>query len=56
MGERKYYITIENETVAENVTLDDGLLFIKALAKKYCNEHETVYAICEMPVEELMEE
>ncbi|MBQ0142843.1 MAG: hypothetical protein KBT06_08615 [Prevotellaceae bacterium] len=49
MNETKYYITVDNKTVAENVTIEYVRIFISAIFEVYFNEHDMVVAIAEMP-------
>lgn len=48
MNENKYYVTVDNKVVAENVTLEFALIFVKAIFEHYYNEHDMVIAIAEM--------
>lgn len=48
MNENKYYVTINNRSVAENVTLEYALIFIKAIFEHSDNDHDMVIAIAEM--------
>lgn len=48
MSEAKYYITIDNHTVAENMTLSFAMLFVEAIFQKYWQDHDMVVAIAEM--------
>lgn len=56
MFERKYFITVNNRTIAENMTIDYALVFVKAIFNEYYNEHELIVAIEEMPRCEMMED
>ena len=48
MLENKYYLTVNNQTVAEGVTCEYALIFVKALIQHfYCNP-DIVIAIAEM--------
>lgn len=49
MNETKYYITVDNKTVAENVTIEYVKIFISAIFEVYFNEHDMVVAIAKMP-------
>lgn len=48
MSEHKYYLTVNNQTVAEGVTLENALIFTKALIEHFYNDHDIVIAIAEM--------
>ncbi len=48
MNENKYYVTVNNRSVAENVTLEYALIFEKAIFEHYYNDHDMVIAIAEM--------
>ena len=48
MSENKYYLTVNNQTVAEGVTCEYALIFTKALIEHFYNEHDIVIAIAEM--------
>ena len=48
MSEKKYYLTVNNRTVAECVTCEYALIFTKALIDRFYNEHDIVIAIAEM--------
>ena len=48
MSENKYYLTVNNRTVAEGVTCEYALIFTKALIEHFYNDHEIVIAIAEM--------
>ena len=48
MSENKYYVTVNNQTVAGGLTCEYALIFVKALIKHfYCNP-DIVIAIAEM--------
>ena len=48
MSENKYYVTVNNQTVAEGLTWEYALIFVKALIKHfYCNP-DIVIVIAEM--------
>ena len=48
MSENKYYVTVNNQTVAEGLTCEYALILVKALIKHfYCNP-DIVIAIAEM--------
>ena len=49
MDEKKYYITVDFHTVAENVTLDYALIFVRAIFEKYFAEYEMQVVIAPMP-------
>ena len=48
MNENKYYLKVNNRTVAECVSLEYALIFIKSIFENYCNDHDIVIAIAEM--------
>lgn len=48
MNENKYYVTVNNRSVAENVTLEYALIFTKAIFEHYYNDHDMVISIAEM--------
>ena len=48
MSENKYYVTIDNHTIAENMTLEHALILVKAIFETYYNDHSLVVAIAEM--------
>ena len=48
MSENKYYLTVNNRTVAEGVTCEYALIFIKAIIEHFYNDHDLVIAIAEM--------
>ena len=48
MNENKYYVTIDNRTIAENMTLEYALILAKAIFETYYNDHSMVVAIAEM--------
>ena len=48
MNENKYYLTVNNQTVAEGVTCEYALIFAKAIFEHYYNDHDIVIAIAEM--------
>ena len=48
MSENKYYVTVNNRSVAENATLEYALIFTKAIFEHYYNDHDIVIAIAEM--------
>lgn len=45
MNENKYYVTVNNRSVAENVTLEYALIFTKAIFEHYYNDHDMVISI-----------
>ena len=49
MDEKKYSIIVDNETVAQNVTLDYALIFVRAIFEKYFAEYEMQVVIAPMP-------
>lgn len=49
MFESKYYITVDNKIVAENVTLEYVRVFVTAIFDIFYNDHDMVVAIAEMP-------
>ena len=48
MSEHKYYLTVNNQTVAECIPLEYALIFIKSIFENYYNDHEIVISIAEM--------
>ena len=48
MNENKYYLKVNNRTVAERVSLEHALIFIKSIFENYYNDHDIVIAIAEM--------
>ena len=48
MNENKYCLKVDNRTVAECVTLEYALIFIKSIFENYYNDHEIVISIAEM--------
>ena len=42
MNENKYYLKIDNRTIAERVSLEHALIFIKSIFENYYNDHEIV--------------
>ena len=48
MNENKYYLKVNNRTVAECVSLEYALIFIKSIFENYYNDHEIVISIAEM--------
>ena len=48
MSENKYYLKVDNRTVAECVSLEHALIFIKSIFENYYNDHDIVIAIAEM--------
>ena len=48
MSEHKYYLMVNNRTVAEGVTCEYALIFTKALIEHFYNDHDIVIAIAEM--------
>ena len=48
MSEHKYYLTVNNRTVAECVTCEYALIFTKAIIEHFYNDHGIVIAIAEM--------
>ena len=48
MSENKYYLTVNNRTVAECISLEYALIFIKSIFENYYNDHDIVIAIAEM--------
>ena len=55
MSEHKYYLTVNNRTVAEGVTREYALIFTKALIEHFYNDHEIVISIAEMERNEVYE-
>ena len=48
MSEHKYYLKVDNRTVAECIPLEYALIFIKSIFENYYNDHDIVIAIAEM--------
>ena len=48
MSENKYYLTVNNRTVAEGVTCEYALIFTKALMEYFNNDYDIVIAIAKM--------
>ena len=48
MNENKYYLKIDNRIIAERVSLEHALIFIKSIFENYYNNHEIVISIAEM--------
>ena len=48
MNENKYYLKVDNKIVAECVSLEYALIFIKSIFENYYNDHEIVISIAEM--------
>lgn len=48
MSENKYYVTIDNHTIAENMTLDYALMLARAIFATYYDDHSMVVAIAKM--------
>ena len=48
MSENKYYVTVNNHAVAENMTIEYALMLVKAIFETYYNDHSMVVAIAEM--------
>lgn len=48
MNKNKYCLKVDNRTVAECVTLEYALIFIKSIFENYYNDHEIVISIAEM--------
>ena len=48
MNENKYYLKVDNRTVAECIPLEYVLIFIKSIFENYYNDHEIVISIAEM--------
>ena len=47
MNENKYYLKVDNKTVAEYIPLEYALIFIKSIFENYYNDHEIVISIAE---------
>lgn len=45
MNEDLYFVTVDNHTVAEKMTLDIALLLVEAIFQKYTKETDMVVAI-----------
>ena len=52
MSEKKYYVTIDNHTIAENMTLEYALILIKAIFETYYRDRSMAIAIAEMNKED----
>ena len=48
MNENKYYLKINDRIIAERVSLEHALIFIKSIFENYYNDHEIVISIAEM--------
>ena len=48
MNENKYYLKVDNRTVAEYIPLEYALIFITSIFATYYNDHEIVISIAEM--------
>ena len=48
MNENKYYLKIDNRIIAERVSLEHALIFIKSIFENYYNDHEIGISIAEM--------
>ena len=48
MNENKYYLKVDNRTIAECIPLEYALIFIKSIFENYYNDHEIVISIAEM--------
>ena len=48
MNENKYYLKIDNRIIAERVSLEHALIFIKSIFENYYNDHEIMISIAEM--------
>lgn len=48
MVENKYYITINNHTIAENMTLEYAIMLTKAIFETYYADTSIVVAIAKM--------
>ena len=55
MNENKYYLKVDNRTVAECIPLEYALIFIKSIFENYYNDHEIVISIAEMEQSEVSE-
>ena len=49
MSETKYFVTVDNKTVAENIPLEYAWILTKGIFEHFYNEHDMVVAIAEMP-------
>ena len=54
MSEHKYYLTVNNQTVAEGVTCEYALIFTKALIEHFYNDHDIVIAIAELGLVQIL--
>ena len=48
MSEHKYYLTVNNRTVAEGVTCEYALIFRKAVVEYFNNDYDIVIAIAKL--------
>ena len=48
MNENKYYLKIDDRIIAEHVSLEHALIFIKSIFENDYNDHEIVISIGEM--------
>lgn len=51
MGIDKYFVMINNTLAAENMRIEEALLFVEALFNKYYNETEMSITLKRMPEE-----
>jgi hypothetical protein len=56
MGETKYQVLINDNIVAQDMTLEYATLFMKAVFHEYCNRHMMTVSIKEMPRDNRVEE
>lgn len=49
MDENKYFVSIDNKTIADNMSLEIALMLVKAVFNEYYKNHDMVLAIEEMP-------
>jgi hypothetical protein len=49
MGEIRYQVLINDNIVAQDMTLEYAMIFIKAVFHEYCNRHMMTVSIKEMP-------
>lgn len=49
MSESKYFVMMNNRTVAENLSKDTALRLMSVLMEEYCADYDTVIAVAKMP-------
>lgn len=48
MFENKYYVLIDNEVCAKELTLEHALILVKAFFESYYNDHSMTISVREM--------